>query len=197
MKRLVIFLFLTGIALSENFFVKTDFILSTALEGKNNSAVMDYAMESLALSTSFFEFGYAGILQIESDRIKPLTASILGVQLPIVIGKYVFKRERPNRLYKPRLWNSRWTPSFPSGHTATTAAWATTFALNAPKAQPIMIGYALISGYSQIYVGNHYVSDIIAGWFLGWATARFLYYSFESNQYKPKNTPFLRILIPL
>ena len=196
MKRLVIFLFLTGIALSENLFVKTDFILSTALEGKNNSAMMDYAMEGLALSTSFFEFGYAGILQLESDVINPLTASTLGVQLPIAMGKYVFKRERPNRQYKPRLWNSRWTPSFPSGHTATTAAWATTFALTVPNTQPIMIGYTLISGYSQVYVGNHYVSDIIAGWFLGWVTAKF-FYSFESNQYKTKNTPFLRILIPL
>ncbi|HDY75903.1 MAG TPA: phosphatase PAP2 family protein [Candidatus Marinimicrobia bacterium] len=197
MKRLVIFLFLTGIALSENLFVKTDFILSTALEGKNNSAVMDYAMEGLALSTSFFEFGYAGILQLESDVINPLTASTLGVQLPIAIGKYVFKRERPNRQYKPRLWNSRWTPSFPSGHTATTAAWATTFALTVPNTQPIMIGYTLISGYSQVYVGNHYVSDIIAGWFIGWATARFIHYSFESNSLKSMETPLLRISIPL
>ena len=154
-------------------------------------------MESLALSTSFFEFGYAGILQLESDVINPLTASTLGVQLPIAIGKYIFKRERPNRQYKPRLWNSRWTPSFPSGHTATTAAWATTFALNAPNSQLIMIGYALISGYSQVYVGNHYVSDVIAGWFIGWATARFFHYSFEFNSLKSMETPLLRISIPL
>ncbi len=197
MKRLIIFFILNGIAHSENFFVETDFLLSTALEGKNNSAVMDYAMEGLALSTPFFEFGYAGFLQLERDKIHPLTASTVGVQLPIAIGKFIFKRNRPNRQYTPRLWNSRWTPSFPSGHAAATAAWATTFALNTPKMQPVMIGYVLITGYSQVYVGNHYISDIVAGWVLGWATARFIQYSFEPNQNKSANTPILRIAIPL
>lgn len=197
MKRLIIFLFINGIVLSENFFVKTDFMLSTALEGKNNSAVMDYVMESLTLSTPFIEFGYAGFLQLESEKILPVTAAIIGVQLPVAVGKYLFNRERPQRQYKPRLWSSRWTPSFPSGHAASTVASATIFALNAPHTQPIMISYVLITGYSQIYVGNHYISDVIAGWIVGWATAQLVHTSFESNKIKLKETPLLRFSIPL
>lgn len=197
MKRLFILLFICGMGYPKNFITRADLALSTALEGKNKSVLMDFAMEGLALSTPFFEYGYAGILQLEYDMIHPLTAAIVGVQLPTVLTKYIFKRERPQRQYKPRLYNSRWTPSFPSGHTATTAAWATTFALNSPQTQPVMIGYALITGYSQVYVGNHFISDVIAGWIFGWATARFFYYYFESNQYKPMNTPLLRISIPL
>lgn len=197
MKNIFILLICFTIASSQNIIRQTDISFSASLEGKNHSVFVNYVMEGLALSTPFIEFGYAGLYQLESDIIHPLTASVVGVQLPIAIGKYIFKRERPNRKYKPRLWNFRWTPSFPSGHAATTAAWATTFSLNAPHTQPIMIGYALISGYSQIYVGNHYISDVIAGWVLGWATARIFHYSSESNQYKRLATPIFRISIPL
>lgn len=197
MKNIFILLICFTIASSQNIIRQTDISFSANLEGKNHSVFVNYVMEGLALSTPFIEFGYAGLHQLESDIIHPLTVSIVGVQLPIAIGKYIFKRERPNRKYKPRLWNFRWTPSFPSGHAATTAAWATTFALNAPHTQSVMIGYALISGYSQIYVGNHYISDVIAGWIFGWATARIFHYSFESNQYKRLATPIFRISIPL
>jgi len=119
------------------------------------------------------------------------------VQLPIIISKYAFKRSRPERQYNPRLWNTRFTPSFPSGHAATTAAWATSLALASPKISSIMIGYTLLSGYSQVYVGNHYASDVLAGWVLGWITGRYIHSIFETNQNKPIRTPLLKISIPL
>ncbi|MFQ6677305.1 MAG: phosphatase PAP2 family protein [Fidelibacterota bacterium] len=197
MKHLFALLFILGFIHPETTFSKMDLSLSTALEGNNRSASMDFTMEMLALSTPFIEFGYAGILQMESHNLHSLALSALGVQLPIAMGKYIVNRDRPNRQYKPRLWNSRRTPSFPSGHAATTAAWATTINLNDPQTQSIMIGYVLISGYSQVYVGNHYISDVLAGWILGWATALFFHRSFESNQNKSARAPFLRISIPL
>ncbi len=197
MRNIFILLICFTTTFSQNIIRQTDISFSSKLEGKNHSAFVDYFMEGLALSTPFIEFGYTGFLQLESAKIHPLTAVTLGTQLPIAVGKYLFKRERPQRQYKPRLWNSRWTPSFPSGHAATTAAWATIFVLNVPHTQPVMIGYVLISGYSQIYVGNHYVSDILAGWILGWATALIFHYSSKSDQYQSTKTPLLQISIPL
>ena len=197
MKRLFIFFVLCEFVHPENYLYKTDQLLSETLEGKNHSAFLDLTMETLALSTPFIEFGYAGVLQLESKKAQLLTVSTLGVQLPIAIGKYIFKRNRPNRHYTPRLWNSRWTSSFPSGHGATTAAWATTLILSSPKMKPLLIGYTLVSGYSQVYVGNHYISDILAGWMLGWATARIIQYSFEPSRNKSVSSPLLRIAVPL
>ncbi len=158
---------------------------------------MDVAMEGLALATPFIEFGTAGLNQIANDKLIPSFAASLGVQFPIALGKYIFKRERPQRHYKPRMWNSRFTPSFPSGHAATTAAWATAVTLQNPELLPFMVSYTFLSGYSQVYVGNHYVSDIVAGWVLGWATAKLFYNTIESSQNKSMNTSLFKISIPL
>ena len=197
MKRFLIFQIFFTFAFSEIFFTKTDISLTTALEGKNVSLYMDVVMEGLALATPFIELGLAGFNQIENDKLTPLLASSLGVQLPTAFGKYVFKRERPQRHYKPRLWNTRWTSSFPSGHTATTTAWASIISMIHPRSTPWMIGYTLLTGYSQVYVGNHYISDIIAGWVLGYAVASCTYGLYNDNTSKSAVTPQLRIIIPL
>ena len=66
-----------------------------------------------------------------------------------------------------------------------------------PRSTPWMIGYTLLSGYSQVYVGNHYISDIIAGWMLGYAVASCTYGLYNVNTSKSAVTPQLRITIPL
>ncbi|MBA7655420.1 MAG: phosphatase PAP2 family protein [Calditrichaeota bacterium] len=71
------------------------------------------------------------------------------------------------RDYQPRLWNTRITPSFPSGHTASSAAWATVAAGRYPRSAPIAAAYALVSAWSQVYVGNHYAGDVLAGAVIG------------------------------
>ena len=84
-------------------------------------------------------------------------------QAVVTMLKYAIKRERPARDYRPRLWNTRITPSFPSGHTASSAAWATIVAGRYPRSTPIAAVYVLASAWSQVYVGNHYVGDVLAG----------------------------------
>ena len=66
--------------------------------------------------------------------------------------------------------------SFPSNHTANVFAAASVIAVAYPPAT--LIGYAVAAaiGYSRIYVGVHYPSDVIAGALLGlligWALRR-------------------------
>ena len=158
---------------------------------------MDVAMEGLAIATPFIEFGSAGLNQIGNEKLVPSFATTLGVQLPIALGKYFFKRERPQRHYNPRMWNSRFTPSFPSGHAATTVAWATTVTLQNPELFPFMVSYTFLSGYSQVYVGNHYVSDIIAGWVVGYAVAFFSNNLINNKKYNTNESLQLRFSIPL
>lgn len=72
--------------------------------------------------------------------------------------------------------------SFPSGHATGTAtimvlsAWMLTrWLITGWTARVIVwamaIGSALVIGYSRVYLGVHYVSDVLAGWLLGIAWA--------------------------
>jgi membrane-associated phospholipid phosphatase len=65
--------------------------------------------------------------------------------------------------------------TFPSGHAANTAAlaaaailiaWSTRLRIAAVVAG---VGFVLVVGLSQLALGVHYPSDIVAGWL--WATA--------------------------
>jgi undecaprenyl-diphosphatase len=61
--------------------------------------------------------------------------------------------------------------SFPSGHTATTFALATVVAWHFPHwAAPVFL-LAVLVGYSRVYVGVHFVSDVVAAALIGTASA--------------------------
>jgi undecaprenyl-diphosphatase len=57
--------------------------------------------------------------------------------------------------------------SFPAGHAATAFAGATLLSYVAPRAAPALIALALLIGFSRVYVGVHYPSDVLAGAAIG------------------------------
>lgn len=63
--------------------------------------------------------------------------------------------------------------SFPSGHTSSAFALATSISLDHPKWFIIAPSYlyASLVGYSRCYLGVHYPSDVLAGALLGTASA--------------------------
>jgi undecaprenyl-diphosphatase len=64
--------------------------------------------------------------------------------------------------------------SFPSGHTATSFACATVLAALVPRAAPFVYVLALAIGYSRLYVGVHWPTDVLGGVVVGVATALLL-----------------------
>jgi undecaprenyl-diphosphatase len=102
-----------------------------------------------------------------------------GIALMLFTAKALVGRERPPLPYAAVAADGY---SFPSGHATGTAAilvlsaWILTRWLIAPWAGRVIvwavaIGAALVIGYSRIYLGVHYVSDVLAGWLLGLAWA--------------------------
>jgi len=77
--------------------------------------------------------------------------------------KYAVARPRPSDLgVKPEA-----EPSFPSAHTANAFAFATTLSSYHRKFTVAMFAWALLVGFSRIYLGLHYFTDVIGGAILG------------------------------
>jgi membrane-associated phospholipid phosphatase len=88
--------------------------------------------------------------------------------------KYLVNRDRPyvthTDLHPLGSENSR---SFPSGHTSSAFSIATALSLNYPKWYVAVPAFAWASatGYSRMYLGVHYPTDVLAGAVIGGGTA--------------------------
>jgi undecaprenyl-diphosphatase len=101
-----------------------------------------------------------------------LTAGIIAFlfELPAHLAiKNLVKRDRPCDVLANV--NRRITPSdkfsFPSGHTAAAFAMATLISFHFPILTLPVMAWALLVGFSRIYLGVHYPTDILAGIVIG------------------------------
>ncbi len=87
-----------------------------------------------------------------------------------VVAKGLTGRARPvNEIPVRRPVNVPKSTSFPSGHSASAAAFATGVALEMPQlAVPVGVA-ALAVGVSRVVTGVHYPSDVVAGFAIGTA----------------------------
>lgn len=85
--------------------------------------------------------------------------------------KYLFDRERPYERYPHRVhpFSTESSPSFPSGHTATAFALATSLSIKYPKWYVIAPSavWACSVGVSRMNEGVHYPTDVLAGAAIG------------------------------
>jgi len=104
-----------------------------------------------------------------------------GIGLVITLAKTLVGRDRPPSLVAA-ITESGY--SFPSGHATGTSAiallcaWLVTRHLATSWAGRVTVyatalGFTGVIGFSRVYLGVHYVSDVLAGWLLGtaWACA--------------------------
>jgi len=57
--------------------------------------------------------------------------------------------------------------SFPSGHTTAAFSIAVTFILHAPFLMSVFLPYAIIVGFSRMYLALHYPTDVLMGTCIG------------------------------
>lgn len=92
-------------------------------------------------------------------------------------------RERPFVTYPNEItkYSKAGSHSFPSGHTSMAFSTATSISILYPKWYIIIPAYswACSVGYSRMYLGVHYPSDVLAGAFLGSATSIGTHYLFK------------------
>ena len=108
---------------------------------------------------------------------------LYGVQSVVIYGlKFLVKRERPLFFLEMSSKLSKGPgeildPSFPSAHAAFSFMMATLLALWFPRYRIIFFIVAGFIGWTRIYLGLHYPTDVIAGAILGYGiTKLFLYW---------------------
>ncbi len=106
----------------------------------------------------------------------------------VFILKKIIDKDRPYEKFSDiRYLEKQSDASMPSGHTSAAFAAATSLTLSYPKWYVIVPSYLWAGGvgYSRMYLGQHYPSDVAVGALLGSASAVGTYY-LNKLIFKPK-----------
>jgi membrane-associated phospholipid phosphatase len=110
----------------------------------------------LAANRASFLFAAVALSGLATDLIKPLVGR-LRPKLLFEADLYGFDPFRIGYEYN----------SFPSGHATTVFALAAALTLFFPRWRLPLAGFAAVVGLSRIVVGAHYLSDVLAGAYVG------------------------------
>ena len=142
---------------------------------------LDIALRAIttAANHGVLWFGVAGVAAALGRR--PRRGAIRGIAslgaaslLSNSVVKPLVGRRRPDAARTDaarRIGRVPWTSSFPSGHSASAAAFATGLALEFPPAGLVVAPLAAAVAYSRVHVGVHYPSDVVTGAGIGVAAA--------------------------
>jgi len=159
-----------------------DVSIFEALAATRSSAI-DKVMPRVtaAADHSLLWLAIAGALGATRDR-RAKRAAVRGVVsiaatslVANQVAKRANRRSRPPISSVPLSRLARRQPtsaSFPSGHAASAAAFATAVALELPALSVPLRTLAGLVGFSRVATGTHYPSDVAAGWLLGTVVAQ-------------------------
>lgn len=115
--------------------------------------------------------------------IKPLWLSFFATLIITYAIKFIVARARPDELIQLILVTTLVDYSFPSFHAASAFAPVAVLGREFPKLKWFWLGFAVITSFSRLYFGAHYLSDVVAGAFVGYLTGNFV----ASRMKKRKN----------
>jgi undecaprenyl-diphosphatase len=141
------------------------------------SPVLDRFLPMLSRSADFFALwtGIAAVLAAGQDErgrraaLRGLAGMVIASTASNVVAKRLVHRPRPAVEVRAarRPGRTPVTTSFPSGHAAAAAAFATGVGLEMPALAAPVGALATAVGIARVVNGVHYPSDIVGGWAVG------------------------------
>jgi len=165
---------------------------------ENRNPVFDIVFVAITNSAGVLAFGIPGILLIVALATKntALRRNALLLLIPVAISavvanilKYTIDLPRPFEVYHYiKQLSVGGSPTFPSGHTSDAFAFATAASLVYRKWFIIIpcIIWAVLVGYSRMYLGVHFPSDVLGGALVG-AISSSVYYWFVKRNTQNRN----------
>lgn len=119
-----------------------------------------------------------------------LAATVLPLAYLVkTISKFVFGRIGPRDwlIHHESLtfhWLKIWSSSFPSGHMVVFVAFGTAILFYYPRYHRLVLSFLILLGVALIATDYHFLSDVIAGAYIGYVTTYFTNYIYEKQRLK-------------
>ncbi|QJD96011.1 phosphatase PAP2 family protein [Mucilaginibacter robiniae] len=143
---------------------------------------------AIATPVTLFIAGQIGHDKNLKEQSYVALGSLAGSEILSTTLKAITHRNRPFVDHSDVIFAKEFPAdySMPSGHTTVAFSTATTLSLSFPKWYVIVpaFSYAAAVGYSRMYLGVHYPSDVLGGALLGSASA---YITYKANKWLRKH----------